>query len=76
MSVRLKQYADRIVSIPLCGEVNSLNVACAGSICLWQIHANSQANSRANSPTISQANSQADSQADSQTCSQTNSQPK
>jgi 23S rRNA (uridine2479-2'-O)-methyltransferase len=41
MSVRLKQYADRIVSIPLSGEVNSLNVACAGSICLWQIHVNS-----------------------------------
>ncbi len=41
MSVRLKQYADRMVSIPLCGEVNSLNVACAGSICLWQIQANS-----------------------------------
>ena len=42
MSVRLKQYADRIVSIPLCGEVDSLNVACAGSICLWQIQANSR----------------------------------
>jgi tRNA G18 (ribose-2'-O)-methylase SpoU len=68
MSVRLKQYADRIVSIPLCGEVNSLNVACAGSICLWQIHANSQADSR--------ANSHVNSQADSQTYFQTNSQPK
>lgn len=42
MSVRLKQFADHIVSIPLSGEVNSLNVACAGSIFLWQIHANSQ----------------------------------
>jgi len=42
MSVRLKQFADRIISIPLTGEVNSLNVACAGSICLWQACENSR----------------------------------
>ncbi len=43
MSVRLKQFADHIVSIPLQGEVNSLNVSCAGSICLWQACVNSLA---------------------------------
>jgi len=37
MSVRFKQYADRLVAIPLRGRVNSLNVACAASICMWQV---------------------------------------
>ena len=42
MSVRFKQLADEIVSIPLEGDVNSLNVACAGSILLWQVFKNSR----------------------------------
>lgn len=35
MSVNLKGLVDRVVSIPMVGKVNSLNVACAGSILLW-----------------------------------------
>jgi tRNA G18 (ribose-2'-O)-methylase SpoU len=38
ISVRFKEYADHLVAIPLIGNVNSLNVACAASICLWQIY--------------------------------------
>jgi 23S rRNA (uridine2479-2'-O)-methyltransferase len=38
ISVRFKEYADHLVAIPLRGNVNSLNVACAASICLWQIY--------------------------------------
>ena len=37
MSVNLKGITDRIVSIPMRGKVNSLNVACAGSILLWNV---------------------------------------
>jgi tRNA G18 (ribose-2'-O)-methylase SpoU len=37
MSIRLKEIADIMVRIPLSGAVNSLNVACAGSILLWTI---------------------------------------
>ncbi len=37
MSVGLKALADRLVKIPMRGEVNSLNAACAGSILLWEI---------------------------------------
>ena len=36
MSVNLKGLVDRVVSIPMRGNVNSLNVACAGSILLWE----------------------------------------
>lgn len=42
MSVALKNLCDYIVSIPLTGVVNSLNVACAGSIVLWDVYRNSQ----------------------------------
>jgi TrmH family RNA methyltransferase len=35
MSVNLKGIVERVVSIPMRGNVNSLNVACAGSILLW-----------------------------------------
>jgi len=35
MSVRLKGLVDRTYRIPMVGDVNSLNVACAGSIFLW-----------------------------------------
>ena len=43
MSLSLKSMCDYIVSIPISGEVNSLNVACAGSILLWEIYRNSDA---------------------------------
>ena len=42
MSVALKNLCDVIISIPLSGTVNSLNVACAGSIFLWDVYKNSQ----------------------------------
>lgn len=41
MSVALKNLCDYIVSIPVSGAVNSLNVACAGSIILWDVYKNS-----------------------------------
>jgi TrmH family RNA methyltransferase len=37
MSVRLKEMTDEVFKIPLDGEVNSLNVACAGSIFFYAI---------------------------------------
>ncbi len=37
MSLRLKELADEMVSIPMTGKVNSLNVACAATAILWQI---------------------------------------
>jgi len=43
ISLRFQQISDKIVSIPMQGKVNSLNVACAGSIFLWQIASNSYA---------------------------------
>lgn len=43
MSVALKNLCDYIVSIPVSGVVNSLNVACAGSILLWDVYRNSKA---------------------------------
>ncbi len=42
MSVNLKRISDMIVSIPLSGVVNSLNVACAGTILFWQVSRNSR----------------------------------
>lgn len=41
MSVALKNLCDYVVSIPLSGSVNSLNVANAGSILLWDVYKNS-----------------------------------
>lgn len=41
MSVALQTLCDRIVRIPISGAVNSLNVACAGSILLWDVYKNS-----------------------------------
>jgi TrmH family RNA methyltransferase len=38
MSVALKQICDGIISIPLVGNVNSLNAACAASICMWELY--------------------------------------
>ncbi|PJZ86325.1 TrmH family RNA methyltransferase [Leptospira harrisiae] len=40
MSVHLQSLCDLIVSIPMSGVVNSLNVACAGSILLWEVTKN------------------------------------
>jgi len=37
MSVALKSLCDYIIRIPNLGNVNSLNVSCAGSIILWEI---------------------------------------
>ncbi len=39
MSAALRRLSDAMVAIPMRGQVNSLNVACAASILLWQIHA-------------------------------------
>jgi TrmH family RNA methyltransferase len=41
LSVALKSLCDGVVSIPLSGEVNSLNVASAASIFMWEIYRNS-----------------------------------
>ena len=41
MSVALKQLCDATVSIPISGAANSLNVAAAGSIFLWEVYRNS-----------------------------------
>jgi TrmH family RNA methyltransferase len=38
MSVALKQLCDGIAGIPLSGDVNSLNAACAAGICLWEVY--------------------------------------
>ncbi len=37
MSVRLKELVDVMVSIPMTGKVNSLNVACAATAILWHV---------------------------------------
>lgn len=44
MSVALKEVCDQLVRIPISGVVNSLNVACAGSILLWNIYRNDRRN--------------------------------
>jgi len=38
MSVKLKELCDKIVKIPIEGNVNSLNVSCAASIIMWEIY--------------------------------------
>jgi TrmH family RNA methyltransferase len=40
MSVALKAMCDKIASIPMCGDVNSLNVACACTVFLWEVFKN------------------------------------
>jgi TrmH family RNA methyltransferase len=42
MSRGLRDLADEIAAIPIGGAVNSLNVACAASILLWEIYKNSR----------------------------------
>jgi len=41
MSVKLKDLCDKIIRIPMKGNVNSLNVSCAASIIMWEIFKNS-----------------------------------
>jgi 23S rRNA (uridine2479-2'-O)-methyltransferase len=45
MSVALKSLCDYIISIPISGAVNSLNVSCAGTIFLWDVYRNGKATS-------------------------------
>jgi TrmH family RNA methyltransferase len=40
MSIKLKNICDKIVKIPMEGNVNSLNVSCAASIIMWEIYKN------------------------------------
>jgi TrmH family RNA methyltransferase len=42
LSVRLKGLADRMIKIPMRGEVDSLNVACAASIIMYEVFKNSK----------------------------------
>jgi len=38
MSVNLKEICDKIIRIPMEGNVNSLNLSCAASIIMWEIY--------------------------------------
>ncbi|MDR1637713.1 MAG: RNA methyltransferase [Treponema sp.] len=38
MSEKLKSLCDKIVKIPMAGNVNSLNVSCAATIIMWEIY--------------------------------------
>jgi len=40
MSVKLKEMCDKIIRIPMEGNVNSLNVSCAASIIMWEVYKN------------------------------------
>jgi TrmH family RNA methyltransferase len=40
MSVKLKEICDKIIKIPMEGDVNSLNVSCAASIVMWEVYRN------------------------------------
>ena len=42
MSVKLKDVCDKIIKIPMEGNVNSLNVSSAASIIMWEIYKNGQ----------------------------------
>jgi len=37
MSIKLKEICDKIIKIPIEGNVNSLNVSCSASIIMWEI---------------------------------------
>ena len=41
MSLALKEICDGLISIPVSGEVNSLNLASAASIFMWEVFRNS-----------------------------------
>jgi len=38
MSIGLKEICDKIIKIPIEGNINSLNVSCAASIIMWEIY--------------------------------------
>jgi len=38
MSIGLKGICDKIIKIPMEGNINSLNVSCAVSIIMWEIY--------------------------------------
>jgi TrmH family RNA methyltransferase len=38
ISVKLKELCDKIIRIPMEGNINSLNVSCAASIIMWEIY--------------------------------------
>ncbi|GHV10642.1 putative TrmH family tRNA/rRNA methyltransferase [Spirochaetia bacterium] len=40
MSIKLKEVCDKIIKIPMDGNINSLNVSCAASIMMWEIYKN------------------------------------
>jgi len=40
MSVKLKEICDKIIRIPMEGNINSLNLSCAASIIMWEIYKN------------------------------------
>jgi len=40
MSIKLREICDKIIKIPIEGNVNSLNVSCAASIIMWEIYKN------------------------------------
>ena len=42
MSVKLKDLCDKIIGIPMKGNVNSLNVSCAASIIMWEVFKNAR----------------------------------
>jgi TrmH family RNA methyltransferase len=48
MSIKLKELCDRIIKIPMQGNINSLNVSCAASILMWEIFKNTAPNGAAN----------------------------
>lgn len=42
MSIKLREICDKIIKIPINGNVNSLNVSCASSIIMWEIFKNTE----------------------------------
>jgi len=40
MSVKLNEICDKIIKIPMEGNVNSLNVSCASTVIMWEIFKN------------------------------------
>jgi TrmH family RNA methyltransferase len=40
LSIKLKEICDKIIKIPMNGDINSLNVSCAASIMMWEIFKN------------------------------------
>jgi len=40
MSIKLKEICDKIIKIPMDGDVNSLNVSCASTILMWEVFKN------------------------------------